>query len=153
MRIVHFADLHLDSAFAWSGATGDVARRRRQALRDTLLSIAKLVRETNAEALFCAGDLYEHDRVTPDTAEFLKKTFRDLDPVPVYVSPGNHDYYALIASTPPPSGAATSTFSANLAYGLSPSQTDSRSGVLPTALPQILATYSAASGRKAWVST
>ena len=94
MRIVHFADLHLDSAFAWSGATGDVARRRRQALRETLLSIAGLVRETNAEALFCAGDLYEHDRVTPDTAEFLKTVFSDLSPVRVYIAPGNHDYYA-----------------------------------------------------------
>ncbi len=94
MRIVHFADLHLDSAFAWSGATGDVARGRRQALRETLLSIAGLVRETNAEALFCAGDLYEHDRVTPDTAEFLKTVFSDLSPVRVYIAPGNHDYYA-----------------------------------------------------------
>lgn len=93
MKIVHFADLHLDSAFAWIGATGDVARRRRQALRDTLLSITRLVRETNAEALFCAGDLYEHDRVTPDTAEFLRQTFADLAPTRVFIAPGNHDYY------------------------------------------------------------
>lgn len=93
MRIVHFADLHLDSAFAWCGAAGDAARNRRQALRNTLLAIAKLTRTVDAKALFCAGDLYEHDRVTPDTVAFLRKTFAELDPIRVYIAPGNHDFY------------------------------------------------------------
>ena len=93
MKVVHFADLHLDSAFAWCGATGDAARGRRQALRETLLAIANLTRTVNADALFCAGDLYEHDRVTPDTAAFLGQTFAELDPIRVYIAPGNHDFY------------------------------------------------------------
>ena len=92
-RIVHFADLHLDASFAWAGAASAVARRRRQSLRDALVRIAAIVREVEADALFCAGDLYEHDRVTRDTAEFLRATFRSLDPVPVYIAPGNHDWY------------------------------------------------------------
>ena len=93
VRIVHFADLHLDSPFAWAGAEGQGARRRRQALRDALCRITALARELNAEALFCGGDLYEHDRATPDTAGFLRATFADLAPLPVYVAPGNHDWY------------------------------------------------------------
>ena len=93
MKIVHFADLHLDAGFAWAGADGSAARRRRQSLRDSLLSIAALVREVDAGALFCGGDLYEHDRVTPDTARFLETTFADLVPRPVYLAPGNHDWY------------------------------------------------------------
>ena len=92
-RIVHFADLHLDASFAWAGAASAVARQRRQSLRDVLVRIAAIVREVEADALFCGGDLYEHDRVTRDTAEFLRATFRSLDPVPVYVAPGNHDWY------------------------------------------------------------
>ena len=93
MKIVHFADLHLDAHFAWTGASGDAARRRRQALRDALGRIAQLVRETEADALFCGGDLYENDRVAPDTAEFLRATFAELDPVRVFLAPGNHDWY------------------------------------------------------------
>ena len=92
-RIVHFADLHLDASFAWAGAASAVARQRRQSLRDVLVRIAALVRECEADALCCGGDLYEHDRVTQDTAEFLRATFRTLDPVPVYLAPGNHDWY------------------------------------------------------------
>ena len=93
MRIVHFSDLHLDSPFAWAGATGEAARQRRQALRDTLVRIVDLTRTVNADALFCGGDLYEHEYFRPDTAEFLKHTFADLAPLPIYVAPGNHDWY------------------------------------------------------------
>lgn len=92
-RIVHFADLHLDAGFAWAGATSSVARQRRQGLRNALVRIVAIAREAQADALFCGGDLYEHDRVTPDTAEFLRETFAGLAPTPVYVAPGNHDWY------------------------------------------------------------
>ena len=93
MKIVHFSDLHLDAPFAWAGATGEAARQRRQALRDTLVRIVDLTREVNADALICGGDLYEHDYFSPDTAEFLKVTFAGLNPIPVYIAPGNHDWY------------------------------------------------------------
>ena len=93
MKIVHFADLHLDAAFASHGAAGEAARRRRQALRDVLLAIARLTRDEQADALFCGGDLYEHERVTLDTAAFLRQTFASLAPIRVYIAPGNHDYH------------------------------------------------------------
>ena len=93
MKIVHFADLHLDSAFAWLGAAGDAARRRRQALRDVLRAIVELAKDERADALFCGGDLYEGERVTQDTAAFLRVEFASLAPTPVYLAPGNHDYY------------------------------------------------------------
>lgn len=91
--LVHFADLHLDAGFAWAGARSDAARRRRGGLRNTLSRIAGVAKEANADALFCAGDLYEHDRVTPDTAAFLKDTFAALAPMRVFLAPGNHDWY------------------------------------------------------------
>ena len=93
MKIVHFADVHLDAPFAWCEATGDVAQLRREALRDALLAIVSLVRETGADALLCGGDLYEHARATLDTGNFLRETFAELNPVPVYLAPGNHDWY------------------------------------------------------------
>ena len=93
-KIVHFSDLHLDSQFAWAGASGSAARQRRQALRDTLKRICDLARQVEADALFCGGDLYEHERFTPDTAEFLRATFAELSPTPVYIAPGNHDWFS-----------------------------------------------------------
>lgn len=90
MRLLVFGDLHLDAAFAW--ARPDAARRRRQALRDTLLRILALADEVDAQALLCVGDLYEQERFTPDTREFLRTTLGDAGR-PVLIAPGNHDWY------------------------------------------------------------
>jgi DNA repair protein SbcD/Mre11 len=91
MRLLHFADLHLDSMFSW--ATPEQARKRRAALRETLTNICRLAGEQSVDALTCGGDLYEQDRFTPDTMEFLRATFAEFDPLPVYIAPGNHDWY------------------------------------------------------------
>jgi exonuclease SbcD len=91
VRLLHFADLHLDTPFRW--APREVARARRQGLRDTLLRIRKLADEQRVDALTCGGDLYEQERFTPDTAEFLRSTFAELDPLPVFLAPGNHDWF------------------------------------------------------------
>lgn len=91
MRLVHFADLHLDTPFRW--ASQDVSREWRNSLRQTLLRLCAYAVEVGADALTCGGDLYEQDRFTPDTAEFLRSTFADLDPLPVFLAPGNHDWF------------------------------------------------------------
>lgn len=104
LRILHFADLHLDARFAW--VPRPFASVRRQALRDTLCTIVDLARTERVDAVLCSGDLFEHDRVTPDTAKFLRSQFEALHPIPVYVAPGNHDHlareslYALVTWSP-----------------------------------------------------
>ena len=70
MRLLHFADLHLDAPFTW--ATPAAARKRRENLRTTLLRIVDLAQAEGVDAVFSGGDLYEHERITPDTAGFLR---------------------------------------------------------------------------------
>lgn len=93
MRFVAFADVHLDASFAWAGADRGVARRWRSDLRRAVLDIVELAVDRKADALLCAGDLYEHDRFTPDTQAFLAKTFAELAPLQVFLAPGNHDWF------------------------------------------------------------
>jgi len=90
MKFVLFSDLHLDAPFAGLGA--DVANRRRQALRDTLHNITELASRVGADALLCGGDLYEHESFTDDTMQFVRGAFGALS-MPVFVAPGNHDWY------------------------------------------------------------
>lgn len=90
MRVLVFADLHLDAQFAWAGPAA--ARAWRGRLRRALEAIAGLAREHRADAVLCSGDLYEHERFSPDTSEFVRGVFAGLDPIPVFVSPGNHDW-------------------------------------------------------------
>jgi DNA repair exonuclease SbcCD nuclease subunit len=90
MKLLHFADLHLDAPFAWLDP--EAARRRRQHRRDTLTRILALAEQEQVDAVLCAGDLFEHDRVNPDTVAFLQSSF-DRSTRPIYLAPGNHDWY------------------------------------------------------------
>ena len=92
-RIAHFADLHLDATFKWAPA--EYARRRRAGLRQTLKNILREAQERHVQAVLCAGDLFEHDRITPDTEEFLRESFRGVAPLPVFIAPGNHDWWGV----------------------------------------------------------
>jgi exonuclease SbcD len=90
VRLLLFSDLHLEAPFAW--APPDVAAERRRALRTCLTTIVALAASSRVDALVCAGDLYEQDRFTPDTARFVRDCFAELHPLPVYLAPGNHDW-------------------------------------------------------------
>jgi exonuclease SbcD len=90
MRLLHFADLHLDTQFLW--AEPAAADRRRQALRDTLASIVDLAQQHDVDVLLCGGDLYEQERFRPDTSAFLRSTFERVHPLRVLIAPGNHDW-------------------------------------------------------------
>jgi exonuclease SbcD len=91
MRILHFADLHLDAPFAW--ARPETARLRRRNRRETLTRILQLADDERVDAILCAGDLFEHERFTPDTVAFLRESFARTDR-PIYLAPGNHDWYS-----------------------------------------------------------
>jgi DNA repair exonuclease SbcCD nuclease subunit len=103
VKLLLFADLHLDAPFAW--ATPEAARARRRNRRETLTRILALAEEERVDAVLSAGDLFEHDRVSPDTLEFLRASFARTDR-PVYLAPGNHDWlsarspYALLDWSP-----------------------------------------------------
>jgi exonuclease SbcD len=90
VRFLLFADLHLDAPFQWAGR--ELARARRQALRETLKRICVVAHEQQVDAILSAGDLYENERFSADTAEFLRATFAEVD-LPVYLAPGNHDWF------------------------------------------------------------
>jgi DNA repair protein SbcD/Mre11 len=90
MRILLVSDVHLDSPFAW--AKPEVARRRRQALRDALARSIQLGIDQRVDAICCGGDLFEHERVSPDTSQFLKSQFEAANPIPIFIAPGNHDW-------------------------------------------------------------
>jgi DNA repair protein SbcD/Mre11 len=103
VKLLLFADLHLDAPFAW--ARPETARLRRANRRETLRRILDLAEQERVDAVLCAGDLFEHDRVTPDTVAFLQASFARTDRR-VVLAPGNHDWlsarspYALVDWSP-----------------------------------------------------
>ncbi len=89
MKLLLFADLHLDAPFAWARPV--TAALRRQNRRATLTRILELAEAERVDAILSAGDLFEHDRITPDTVAFLRASFGATS-IPIYLAPGNHDW-------------------------------------------------------------
>ena len=91
MKILLFADLHLDTPFRWASA--EIGRARRRALVATLKKIVDVALDHEVDAVCSGGDLYEHELVSPDTPALLRKEFARLGNIPVLLAPGNHDWY------------------------------------------------------------
>ena len=90
-KILHFADVHLDISFAGMGFPLEVARRYRESLRGAVKRLMDLALEEAVSCVTVGGDLYEQERFTADTGNFLAEQFTRLDSVPVFIVPGNHD--------------------------------------------------------------
>ena len=88
VRIIHAADFHLDSAF--SGLPPEKARQRRRESREILDRLTALARERQADLVLLAGDLFDGERVYPETLERLREALAALA-CPVFIAPGNHD--------------------------------------------------------------
>ena len=92
LSILHFSDLHLDTSFAESRLPPEIGRRCRESLRNTVVEIINLARERNAGAVTIAGDLFENERVQPETLKFLAEHFSRLAPTPIFIAPGLSDH-------------------------------------------------------------
>ncbi|MBM3789004.1 MAG: DNA repair exonuclease [Acidobacteria bacterium] len=91
VRFLHTSDIHLDTSFSGAGLPSRLGDRKREAIRATFRRILEDARSLQADMVLIAGDLFELERITPDTVEFLRQQFAALDPVPVFIAPGNHD--------------------------------------------------------------
>lgn len=91
IKILHAADLHLDSPF--DGLPEDKAAQRRIEQRELLGRIADLARDEQVRLVLLAGDLLDSDSAYGETAEELVRTLAGI-PAQVVISPGNHDYYS-----------------------------------------------------------
>lgn len=89
-KIIHAADFHLDSAFG--GLPVDKARERRRESRELIGRLADLARKEGAEVLLLSGDLFDGERVFPETLERLRSALDELN-IPTFIAPGNHDPY------------------------------------------------------------
>lgn len=90
-KILHCADIHLDSPFK-SGNAGKSEVRRRE-LRGTFTSLMMYIKDNGIVLALMSGDLFDRESVTKETADFF---FGELAAVPgcrFVISPGNHDPY------------------------------------------------------------
>ena len=89
IKILHAADLHLDSPF--DGLPGNKAALRRSEQRAMLTSIIELAGKEDVDIILFAGDILDSSSARIETAEQLVQVFSSVN-IPVFISPGNHDF-------------------------------------------------------------
>ena len=90
VRLLHAADLHLDSAF--EALPGTLAAQRRREQRQLLRALPALAKAQGAQLILLPGDLLDTDSPYGETVRMLADAFAETD-AHVFISPGNHDYY------------------------------------------------------------
>ena len=91
LKILHTADLHLDSPF--EGLPAGKAAMRRGEQRELLGRLSALVQHEGVQLVLLAGDLLDSDKPYFETGEELARCLGDMG-VPVFIAPGNHDFYS-----------------------------------------------------------
>ena len=90
MKLLHAADLHLDSSYC--GTDVLTAEEKREAQRRLLRRIFDCAREESCDLILLAGDLFDSRLVTPETERLVLRLLESAA-CPVVIAPGNHDPY------------------------------------------------------------
>lgn len=91
MKILHTADIHLDSPF--TSLNPIEAEKRRNALRSAFSSMILYAKTEKIELFLISGDLFDDECVTKDTCLALCKEMASVPECSFIITPGNHDPY------------------------------------------------------------
>lgn len=90
MKIIHCSDVHLDSRME-SNLTAAQARERNAEICTTFGRLVGYAVQQSVDAVLIAGDLFDTQRVSAATADFVLDRIRSAAGVTFYYLRGNHD--------------------------------------------------------------
>ena len=90
MKLLHASDFHLDSPL--TGLPPEKSAQRRRELREVPARLARLAKDEGVDLVLLPGDLFDGERVYPETVRALAGALEDMA-VPVFIAPGNHDFF------------------------------------------------------------
>ncbi len=90
MKIIHCSDLHLDSKMEHN-LTAQQARERNSEICGTFSRLVRYAAENGVAAVLLAGDLFDTERVSLQTAGFVLDQIRSAEEVVFFYLRGNHD--------------------------------------------------------------
>lgn len=91
MKILHCADIHLDSAMKTHFDTA-TAKQRRDEILDTFLRMMERASKEQVRAVLIAGDLYDKRNVTKRVRSAVLGCIAKYPDMQVYYLKGNHDH-------------------------------------------------------------
>ena len=90
MKLIHCADIHLDSPMQTHMTARQAATRSAEVLR-SFVRMTQYARENGVRAVIIAGDLFDGDRVRERTVDVVLDAMQKTPEVDYLYLPGNHD--------------------------------------------------------------
>ena len=89
IKILHAADIHLDSPFSLLDVKK--AQARKSELRGTFTSMMLYAKTENYDIVLLPGDIFDNEYATKETMELMISQFSQNPNCRFVISPGNHD--------------------------------------------------------------
>ena len=96
MKILHTADLHIDSPLT-SHLSADKVRERRAELFSTFSAMVESAAECGIKIMIIAGDLFDSDKITKTARKRTLALLAAHKEISFFYLPGNHEEMGLIA--------------------------------------------------------
>ena len=90
MKLIHCADLHLDSRLN-TNLPANLASDRRRELTDNFGSLVTYANDNGVSGILICGDMFDTARVTAFTGNTVIKSIEDNPDIAFYLLKGNHD--------------------------------------------------------------
>lgn len=90
MRIIHCADLHLDSKLN-THLTSEQAKMRRGELLNTFNRMIDFAVKNNVDGIIIAGDLFDSQRISATARKLVQSAIADNGNITFYYLKGNHE--------------------------------------------------------------
>ncbi|MBI4470306.1 MAG: DNA repair exonuclease [Acidobacteria bacterium] len=94
IRFLQISDVHVDSELTHSRLTwpNDKREQRIEEINGLVERAVRLAGEREVEAVLIPGDLWDDEEVSQKSIHRLVEAFASIEPVPVFIAPGNHDF-------------------------------------------------------------
>jgi len=90
MKLIHCADLHLDSPME-ANLSPEKARERKSEILATFAKMVRLAAEGGVAAILIAGDLFDSDHITKRTERYVLDLIASYPELAFFYLAGNHD--------------------------------------------------------------
>ncbi len=90
MKLIHCADLHLDSPMG-ANLSPEKARERKAEMLSTFSDLLRHADENRVSAILIAGDLFDSTRITKKTEAYVTEQIRSHPDLCFFYLAGNHD--------------------------------------------------------------
>lgn len=91
IKFLQTGDLHLETCFEEPGFSLEMARRRRDELKEMFSCLVRTCQEEKVDLLLITGDLFDYRFTTKSLLRFMQKKLLKIPQVRVFITPGCSD--------------------------------------------------------------